>query len=121
MALTTKGKNKQANAINYDKARLHTGAPGENGTANLVRALTAQEVTDSKPAYADQAIGFAAAVDGLRDSSNQPVFPIPAGETVSHYSLWDGADCVDVGTLPVAESFGDFGNYTLTDVDINNT
>lgn len=121
MALTTFGKNKQADVIAYDKVRVHTGAPGNAGTANQVRALTAQEVTDGKTPYADQAMTFKAAVDGSRDSNEVPELPIPAGETITHYSLWEGANCADVGPVPTPESFGGFGIFRFTDVDINNT
>lgn len=121
MALTTVGKNKQADSINYDKVRVHTGAPGENGTANQVRDLTPTEISDGKMPYADQAISFAAAVDGSRDSNNVPELPIPSGETITHYSLWDGADCVDVGQVPTPELFGGFGFFRFTDVDTTTT
>jgi len=117
MALTPFGQNKQADSIAYDKVRVHTGPPGTAGTSNQVRALTAQEITDAKTPYADQAISFAAAVSGSRDSNNVPELPIPSGETITHYSLWEGANCVDVGPVPVAESFGGFGLYRFTDVD----
>ena len=121
MSLTTFGRNKQADAIVYDKVRVHTGAPGNAGTANQVRPLTAQEVTDNKVPYSDQPISFAAAVNGSRDSNNVPELPIPAGETITHYSLWEGANCVDVGEVPTPETFGGFGLFRFTDVDTTTT
>lgn len=121
MALTTIGKNKQADSIVYDKVRVHTGAPGEAGTANQVRGLTAQEVTDGKTPYADQPISFDAAVSGSRDSNVIPELPIPSGEKITHYSLWEGANCVDVGPVPTAELFGGFGIFRFTDVDTSTT
>ena len=119
--LTEFAKNKQADAIVYDKARIHKGDPTAAGTANQMRANTAQENTYGKPAYADKAITLDAAVAGVRDSSVQPVFDIPAGETASHYTLWEGAKCVAFGALSAAETFAAHGKYTLTKVDVTNT
>jgi hypothetical protein len=121
MALTPFGQNKQANSIVYDKVRVHTGAPGDDGTANQVRDLTPTEIADGKTPYADQAISFAAAVNGSRDSNNVPELPIPSGETITHYSLWEGVNCVDVGPVPTPEPFGGFGIFRFTDVDTTTT
>jgi len=121
MPLTIFGKNKQANSITYDKASIHTGAPGDSGAANEVRALTAQEVADGETAYQRKVISFDAAVAGARDSNVQPTFNIPSGETISHYALWEGLNCVATGELAQAETYGGHGTYKLTDVDINNT
>lgn len=111
MSLTTAGKNIALDALGITEARLHTGAPTDAGTANEVTGGT----------YAPQAISFSAATGGARDSSNQPVFDVPGGTTVSHYSLWAAATCVDVGTLSAAEAFAADGQYTLTDADISLT
>lgn len=112
MPLTTFGKNKQANAIAYDKASIHTAAPGDDGSAN--------ELVGGTPAYARKTISFAAAVAGARDSEVAPAFDIPAGVTISHFALWEGANCVATGALATAESYASQGKYTLTDVDISN-
>lgn len=108
MAATTAGKNKMANAIAYDFASIHTGAPGDDGAAN--------EVTGGS--YARQAITMAAAVNGMRDSSNQPKFNIPGGTTVTHYALWESGVCMDTGTLSANETFTADGEYTLSDADV---
>lgn len=109
MTMTTLGKNKCLNALGVTTASLHTGAPGTNG---------ANEITGGS--YARKAISFNAAASGAIDSSNQPVFDIPGGNTVSHYALWDGSgDCMDAGALPASESFTGDGTYTLLDADID--
>ena len=47
------------------------------------------------------------------------MFNIPAGTTVTHYCLWAGGVCVDVGALSANESYAADGDYTLTDADVN--
>jgi hypothetical protein len=111
MSLTTAGKNIALDALVITQARLHTGDPTDAGTANQVTGGT----------YAPQSIAFSAATGGARDSSSQPVFDIPGGTTVSHYSLWAGGTCVDKGALSAAEAFAADGQYTLTDADISLT
>jgi len=113
MGLTTFAKNKQADAIVYDKASIHTAAPGDLGASN--------EVSGGTPAYARKAITFTAAAAGARDSQIAPEFDIPAGITITHYALWEGANCVATGTLENPENYGGQGKYTLTDVDITNS
>jgi len=112
MPLTTFAKNKQANSIAYDFASIHTANPTDDGSA--------AEVVGGTPAYARKAITFAAAAAGSRDSEVAPEFDIPAGTTISHYALWEGANCVATGTLENAEEYAGQGKYTLTDVDITN-
>lgn len=111
MSLTTAGKNTALDALAITQASLHTADPTDDGSVG--------EVTGGS--YARQTITFAAASAGARDSSNQPVFPVPAGTTVSHYALWAGATCVDKGSLSASETFAADGNYTLTDADISIT
>lgn len=111
MALNNAGKAKALNALGIDQARIHTADPTAAGTA--------AEVTGGS--YAPQAITWTAATAGNLDSSNQPVFQIPAGTTVSHYSLWSGATCLAFGALSASEAFTGAGEYKLTDADINLT
>ena len=109
MPLTIFARNKQANAIAYDKASIHTANPTDNGSA--------AEVAGGAPAYARKSITFANAVNGSRDSEVAPEFDIPAGTTITHYALWEGADCVATGALENEEVYAGQGKYTLTDVD----
>jgi hypothetical protein len=111
MALNDAGKNKALGALAIDSAKIHTADPTAAGTANEVTGGT----------YSAQAITWAAASAGNLDSSNQPLFDIPAGTTVSHYSLWSGATCLAFGTLSATEAFTGAGQYKLTDADITIT
>jgi hypothetical protein len=55
------------------------------------------------------------------DSSNAPVFDIPAATTVSHWAGWNastGGVAYATGALSASETFVAQGQYTLTDADI---
>jgi hypothetical protein len=94
------------------RVALHTGDPGAANTA-------ANEVTGGSPAYARQAITWNAAASANLDSSNAPVFDVPAGTTVTWVSFWNTAGTVRYGKKQVtSEAFGAQGTYTLTDADI---
>ncbi len=114
MALNDAGMAKCLNALDINFAKIHTGDPTANGSANEVSGGT----------YAGQTITWTVATAGNLDSSNQPIFDIPAGTTVSHYSLWSGGTggtCLATGTLSASEAFAGAGQYKLTDADINLT
>jgi len=108
MSLTTAGKNLALDALIITQVSLHDAPPGDDGAANEL----------SGGGYARQAISFALATEGSRDSENQPVFDVPGGNTVSHYAFWAGAICVDSGALFATEVFTADGQYTLIDADI---
>lgn len=94
---------------------LHTADPGTTG---------ASEITGGSPAYARKAITWAAATGSNLDSSNAPVFDVPAGATVSYYGLWSaatGGTLYVAGPLSAAEAFAAQGTYTLSDLDITLT
>jgi len=113
--LTTIGKNTALTGIGTVglRVRLHSGAPGATGTDNQISGGT----------YEPQAITWNTAAAGNLDSSNQPVFDIPASTTVSNWSLWNVAldTCYAVGQLSATEVFTNAGTYTLTDADITLT
>lgn len=109
--LTTFGKNKQANAIAYDKASLHSGDPGQDGSAN--------ELSGGSPAYARKNISHALAVDGVRTAESQPIFDIPPGASVTHMALWEGANCVAKGPVSNPEDYNGQGTYKLTSADVS--
>ena len=113
MALTTSGKNIAADSIAYDSVSLHTADPTDGGSV--------AEVSGGSPAYARKAITLGAASNGVRSATSQPTFDIPAGTTITHYALWQGLVCVDTGTLPVAETYGGQGTYTLTSLTVTTT
>ena len=121
MPYTTAGKNLMLDAlrgvnpsVGLAYASLHTASPGESGTS---------EVTGGSPAYARKAITMAAASGGQIAASNQPVFDVPGGTTVTHVGFWSA---VSGGTFlgyadVTDESFAGQGTYTLTSstLDLN--
>jgi hypothetical protein len=95
-------------------ASLHTGDPSTTG---------ANEATGGSPAYARKAITWNAASGGGLDSSNAPVFDVPAG-TYSHWGLWSassGGTFYGGGSLSASEVFAAQGTYTLSDADVTLT
>ena len=98
--------------IDTPHVSLHTASPGDTG---------ANEVSGGSPAYARKAITFNAASGGSLDSSNAPVFDVPAGTTVTHVGFWDASTAGNfLGYADVTdEAFGAQGTYTLTDADLD--
>lgn len=93
------------------RVALHTGDPGAANTAS-------NEVSGGS--YARQAITWNAAASGAIDSSNAPVFNVPASTTVTWVSFWNTAGTVRYGKKQVtSEAFGAAGTYTLTDADLD--
>lgn len=96
-------------------ASLHTANPNPSG---------GNEVTGGSPAYARKAITWNTPNAGNLDSSNAPVFDIPAGTTVTHFGLWSaatGGTFYGGEPLSAPETFTGQGTYTLTDADVNLT
>ncbi|MDO6426220.1 hypothetical protein Q4489_04310 [Thalassotalea sp. 1_MG-2023] len=113
MTATVYKRNKQADAITYTHISLHTGAPGASGSAN--------ELSGGSPAYARKAITVTQAANGLRELDGVPVFDIPAGETITHFAVWDGTNCTDTGALQNSENYTGQGVYNFTEGDFLNT
>jgi hypothetical protein len=109
---STTAKNAMLDAITVNLVSLHNDDPGASGTSN--------ELTGGSPAYAREAITFAAASGGARDSSTQPEFDIPAGSTVAWVGFWNSTGPVFMGRKQLAssEAFTGQGTYTLTDADL---
>lgn len=89
---------------------LHTADPAGTG---------ANEVTGGS--YAKQSVTWSAAATGNLDSSNQPVFDVPGGTTISHFGIWDTGGTTFYGgnALSASENFTADGTYTLTDLDLD--
>jgi hypothetical protein len=72
-------------------AKLHTGDPGEDGTANAATNTTRQAMT------------FGAASGGtITNDADVTWTSVPASEDYTHLSLWDalsGGNCVWTGTI----------------------
>ena len=122
MPLTTAGLNNmldcglrsQNPTIGITHASLHTATPNSSGS---------NEVTGGSPAYARQSVTLGAASGGAIAASNQPVFNVPAGTTVSHVGFFSASTSgTFMGYADVTdEAFGAQGTYTLTSVNISIT
>lgn len=86
---------------------MHTGDPGSTG---------ANELAGGTPAYAAQQATWTAPTTDTLALSNQPLFNVPAGSTVTHVAFRDAATGGAVlwsRALPVAETYAGQGTYTL--------
>ena len=91
---------------------LHNIDPGESGI---------NEISGGSPAYARKAITWDAATAGSLNSSNQPVFDVPAATTIAFVGFWSALTLgVFYGAADVVdEVFTNQGTYTLTDADLD--
>jgi len=114
MALTDAGKAVMLNALGdvVGMSSLHTADPGTDGS---------NEVSGGSPAYAKKAITWNTATAGDLDTSNTPIFDVPASTTVTHLGLWSGDGATFYGgvALSASETFAAQGTYTLSDADVN--
>jgi len=108
------GKNLMLDALGaaVSHASLHTADPAGTGGS---------EVSGGSPAYAREAISWNTASAGVLDSSNQPVFDVPGGTTITHTGFWTA---ISAGTMHASanvtdETFGGQGTYTMTDADLD--
>lgn len=91
---------------------LHTADPSTTG---------ANELTGGTPAYARKSITWSSAATSSKAISNQPVFDVGSGKTITHFGLWSA---VTVGTfyggaaLSASETFTAQGTYTLTSLTV---
>lgn len=91
--------------------KLHTGDPGDDGTANAATETTRKEVT------------FAAASGGTIASDAQVQWTsVAASEDYTHFSLWDassGGNCLFTGTITAnAVTAGDTFTIASGDIDL---
>jgi len=93
-------------------ASLHDGDPGTTGE---------NELSGGNPSYARKAITWNLATGGIMDSSNQPVFDIPAGKTIKYMGLWSAiTGGVFYLSAPIVnEAFASQGTHILTDGDLD--
>ena len=103
------GLRTQTPSIGLTHASLHTANPDPSGGS---------EVTGGSPAYARKSITWSAASGGSMSASNQPVFDVPAGTTVSHVGYFSASTSgTYFGMSDVTdETFGAQGTYTLTSI-----
>lgn len=85
--------------------KLHTGDPGEDGTANAATETTRKSVTG------------AAASGGTFTSVNDLIWTsVAATETYSHISIWDASsagNCLWTGALTSAKSVNAGDTFTI--------
>ena len=90
--------------------KLHTGDPGEDGTANAATEATRQAVT------------FGSASGGSLVSSATVTWTnVAATETVSHWSMWDastGGNCLWYGALSGSASLQAGDTFQITSLTL---
>lgn len=105
------GVNVTAPAALY--AKLHTGDPGEDGTANAATETTRK------------AVEFGAASNGVVSLSNTPSWTsVSTTETYSHISIWDNStagNCWGSGALTSSVSVTAGDTFTLSALTITMT
>ena len=105
MGLTTAGKNNALDGVSLLQMGLHTADPTDNGSVG--------EASGGSPAYSRQSCTFAAAAAGARALSATVTFDVPAG-IYTHYSIWNGATCVDKGLLSSSKNLSEQGQIDIT-------
>lgn len=89
MEITVAALNAAADAQTLNTLKLHSGPVGANGTSNQI-------------ADASVAATYAAASNGYRDLASAVDVPVSAGDTVSHFSVWNGATFIFGDVLDTA-------------------
>lgn len=109
MGLSTAGANVGLNAVaaQASLASLHNADPGDTGASEL-----------SGGTYARKPITWNAAATRNLDSSNEPLFDVPAGGAVRYFGLWTSAGVFLGSGQLVEEIFAQAGQYRLKDADI---
>lgn len=90
--------------------KLHTGAPGEDGTSNAAANTTRQE------ANWNAASGGSAALSATVTWTN-----VPNAETYSHFSIWDhvsAGNCLIVGAFDSSTAVGVGATFNITALPI---
>ncbi len=75
---STAFKNEALDGVSLNTIKLHSGDAGSSGTSNTISGASAS-------------CSYAPASNGERDLADVVAITVPAGETVSHYSVWSGS------------------------------
>lgn len=99
-------------AVAATYVKLHTGDPGEDGTANAATETTRK------------AVSFAAASAGSMASTGGAVewTSVPAAETFSHWSLWDAStagNCLWTGALSSSATVAIADTFQITSLTLS--
>lgn len=89
MEITVAALNAAADAQTLNTLKLHSGPAGANGTANQIPG-------------ASVAATYAPASNGYRDLASGVDVPVSAGDTVSHFSVWNNSTFVFGDVLDTA-------------------
>lgn len=89
MEITVAALNAAADAQTLNTLKLHSGPVGANGTSNQI-------------AGASVAATYAAASNGYRDLASAVDVPVSSGDTVSHFSVWNGGTFIFGDVLDTA-------------------
>ena len=111
MPYTTLGKDQMLDASDITHISAHTALPDSGGSNEVAGG-----------SYARQAITFAVASGGNRNSSNVPEIPIPGGTTVTHLGFWtasSGGTFRAYSVMAASEVFGSDGILKVTDADLH--
>jgi len=101
---STEGKNIMLDGLTPDEVQLHDGDPGSSGTANRVGGTDGEE-----------AATFSAASGGERALASQVDFTgLDGGQTVTWFSVWEGATFVGKGELTGDTAANAAGEISLT-------
>lgn len=86
--------------------KLHTGDPGEDGTANAAANTTRQSIT------------FSSASGGSMATSSSATWTnVPSTETYTHWSLWDAVsagNCLWTGALSTSAALTAGDTFQIT-------
>ncbi len=125
MAMTNDAKNRMLDsefgtgASSGTYMSLHNGDP----TTTVATAL-ANEIAGGSPAYARKQLNLAAASGGAKALAASVVFDIQAGDSFTHYALWEvvsggtQSQFLGSGDLPDEGVYGSQGTYTVNTLPI---
>jgi len=100
----------QSFAVTTVYAQLHTGDPGEDGTANVASETTRKSLTWNAASGGSMATSAAASWTS-----------VAATETLTHFSLWDASssgNCLFAGALSASASVVAGDNFDLDTVTL---
>jgi hypothetical protein len=114
MGLNNNGRNESLNGLISKAvyASLHTANPGDTGSNEV-----------SGGSYTRKPLTWGTPSNGSVSITNQPVFDVPGGTTVSYVGLWSAASGgTFYGWADITdETFGGNGTYTLQSFTVSIT
>ena len=107
MPLSTTAKNTMLDALPATMTlRLHNADPGAAGASNLITGATAS-------------VTYAAAAGGERDLDDTYDVAVSAGETATHWSVFNGATFIASGAYGTPETWANEGTASVTSAKIS--